>query len=121
MEEASNCIAVGRYTASVFHVMRVLEVGLQALATKLGFGLNVDRNWQEILNDVNGAIKRLPRTTPAEKEFHGKCSAAAVLLQQVKDAWRNAVMHPRASYREQQAIDILSCAKALMQKLVEIV
>lgn len=122
LEEAANCMAVARYTAAVFHVMRVLEVGLQSLASKLSISLAKDRNWQDILNDVKGAINKLPCSTRDEKDFHAKCSAAHAHLQCVKDAWRNNVMHPRAfSYSEQQAIDVIENSRALMVKIAEIV
>ncbi len=32
IEEAGNCYAVGRNTACVFHLMRVMEIGIRALA-----------------------------------------------------------------------------------------
>lgn len=35
IEEAGNCFAAGRYTACVFHLMRVLEYGLRALSRNL--------------------------------------------------------------------------------------
>ncbi len=35
IEEAAKCMALGRYTASVFHCMRALEVSIKALATFL--------------------------------------------------------------------------------------
>ncbi|MGH8592213.1 MAG: hypothetical protein ACREXX_23735, partial [Gammaproteobacteria bacterium] len=39
----------------------------------------------------------------------------------VKDAWRNDVMHPRASYSEHQAKDVMENSRALMIKIAEIV
>lgn len=117
IEEAGKCIAVGRPTASVFHLMRALEVGLQGFADKLGIVFNKDRNWQAILNSVNGAIKSLPRATREEKEYLGKCSATSLFLEQVKDAWRNDVMHPRAVYTPEQAEEIDTLARSLMVKL----
>ena len=114
-------MAVARYTAAIFHVMRVLESGLQALASKLSVSLAKDRNWQNILNDVQGAINRLPQSTREEKDFLAKCSAVRAHLQSVKDAWRNDVMHPRASYSEDQAKDVIDNSRALMVKIAEIV
>ena len=35
VKEAGNCYATGRYTACVFHCMRVLEKGLHALVREL--------------------------------------------------------------------------------------
>lgn len=121
LEEAANCMAVARYTAAVFHVMRVLEVGLQALASKLSISLAKDTNWQNVLNAVQSAMKMLPRSTRQEKDFLAKCSAAHAHLQSVKDAWRNDVMHPRASYSEHQVIDVIENSRALMVKIAEIV
>ena len=36
IEEAGKCLAVGRGTACVFHLCRVLELGLRATAKRLG-------------------------------------------------------------------------------------
>ena len=121
IEEAGKCLALGRSTACVFHLMRALEIGLQAFAQKLEITLDKERNWQLIINSVNGSIKRLPSTTHEEKEFLARCSAAALFLQQAKDAWRNDVMHPRATYSEEQAEEIDGVAKSLMGKLAEFV
>ncbi len=121
IEEAGKCLALSRPTASVFHLMRTLEIGLQAFADKLSISLGKERNWQDILNAVNGAVKRLPASTREEKDSLGKCSAAALFLQQVKDAWRNDVMHPRAVYTEEQAQEIDRLAKSLMARLAEFV
>jgi hypothetical protein len=97
--------------------MRVLELGLQALATKLGVSLAKDRNWQPILNDINNAVKSLPHSTPAEKKYLAQCSSAAIHLQHVKDAWRNDVMHPRDSYTPEQAHDVFHSANRFMRLL----
>src|SRR6185369_9757921 len=35
IQEASKCLAVGRFTACVFHLMRVMEIGVQHLGRKL--------------------------------------------------------------------------------------
>ena len=37
--EAGNCYAMGRCTAMVFHLMRVMEFGVQELGVKLGVAL----------------------------------------------------------------------------------
>lgn len=121
IEEAGKCLALDRSTASVFHVMRALEMGLQEFGTKLGIQFADMKNWQKLLNDVQGAINRLPQTTAAEKEYLGKCQAVHAHLQAVKDAWRNDVMHPRVNYTPEQAIDIFGHASALMRKLADFV
>src|SRR5580658_9536619 len=55
--EAGNCIAFDLATACVFHLMRVMEVGVQRLGTRLGVPLANELNWQVILDLINKAIK----------------------------------------------------------------
>jgi hypothetical protein len=60
MIEAGNCYAMGRGTACVFHLMRIMEVGVQKFGDKLDVTLASEKNWQNILDEVNKAIKALP-------------------------------------------------------------
>jgi len=86
--EAGNCYAMGRATACVFHLMRVMEVGVQKLGTKLGVPLTHEKNWQDILNQINAPIAKLPPKSPSTKQI----AEAASNLYLVKLAWRNEVM-----------------------------
>jgi hypothetical protein len=121
IEEAGKCLALDRPTACVFHLMRVLELALQVFGAKLGIADTSEKNWQIIVNNINGALKKLPQTTREEKEYLGECSEAVAHLQHVKDAWRNDVMHPRESYTMEQAVDIWNHTRPLMMKLADIV
>jgi hypothetical protein len=60
MIEAGNCYAAGRGTAVVFHLMRIMEVGVQEFGKKLSVALVAHKNWQNILDEMNKAIKALP-------------------------------------------------------------
>ena len=55
MDEACKCFALGRYTASVFHQMRIMEVGLNTLGGALG--LPVASNWGRAIEDIEREIK----------------------------------------------------------------
>jgi hypothetical protein len=114
--EAGNCLALGRGTACVFHLMRVMESAVQEFGRVLGI-LAVDtKNWQNILDEVNKAIKALPSRnsiTPALSE-------AAANLYSVKLAWRNEVMHPKATYTLDEAKDVFRQVKLFMGNLVEV-
>lgn len=121
VEEAAKCLALDRGTACVFHLMRVLEVGLQSYGTKLGLGFADMKNWQKILNDVGGKMKSLPQSTRAEKEYLGRCQAIHAHLQAVKDAWRNDVMHPLASHTPEQARDVWTHTGSFMRSLASFV
>ena len=91
IEEAGNCYAAGRATASAFHLMRVMEMALQEFGSALGIALTSDKNWQTILDEVNRAVKALP---PKDKRTIA-LSQAAGHLYNVKVAWRNPTMHPK--------------------------
>lgn len=125
IREAGNCYASGIYTACVFHLMRVLEHGLRALAKRLKvtFPKNpktpVDlKTWGEIIGAIEVAIRNLP--TPktlkesATSEFY---NTAAAQFRFFKDAWRNNVMHTRTTYDEHQAMSVMVHVREFMYHL----
>lgn len=116
MVEAGNCYAVGRATACVFHLMRIMETGVQEFGRKLGVLLVSEKNWQNILDEINKAIKALPKG-PATTEM----SQASANLYAVKLAWRNEVMHPKDTYTLEEADNLLRQVRLFMQGLAKIV
>jgi hypothetical protein len=54
--EAGNCYAAGRGTAVVFHLMRIMEIGVQAFGSKIGVVFTNRKNWQPILDEINTKI-----------------------------------------------------------------
>jgi hypothetical protein len=114
--EAGKCLCVGRYTASVFHLMRIMEVGVQKFGEKIGVPLADEKNWQHILDETNKAIKGLPKNG-----LKVKYSAIAAHLYNVKVAWRNEVMHPKATYTEEEAQSIFNHVKSFMSDLAGVV
>ncbi len=124
IDEATKCMALERYTAAVFHLMRVMEIGVQHLGKKLKVPNPAEREWHKILTAVNGAIKQLsnPPTpiTAKQKSQRDKLAQAAVYLENVKNAWRNSVMHPKATYTEVEARRVYDTVKTYMEYLAEI-
>jgi hypothetical protein len=116
MDEASRCFALGRNTACVFHLMRIMETGLNAVGSP--FGVSVTNNWHSTLKDIENAIKeRNIRQTPdwrAEEPFYAE---AVTHFRMVKDAWRNHTMHINKRYDEERAKDILNSVAAFMRHL----
>jgi hypothetical protein len=117
MVEAGNCYASGRGTACVFHLMRIMEVGVQQFGTKLGVASVTDKNWQNILNEINKAIKVLPPKDRATVAM----SQAAANLYSVKLAWRNEVMHPKDTYTLEEAENLIGQVKLFMCQLAVII
>jgi hypothetical protein len=117
--EACRCFALGRNTACVFHLMRVLERGLAAFAKR--FGVPADHtNWHTIIEGIESAVRNMskdpvrPSDWKDQQEFFAQ---AANYLMFVKDAWRNYTAHARGKYTDEEAETILINMRGFMQKL----
>ena len=106
IESSGDCIALGLFTASIFHLMRVMERGVQKFGKRLGIVLVGEKNWQNILDEINKAIKDMPDSPPTAKKKKAAFAAASANLFNVKLAWRNPVMHPKESYTPEEAAEI---------------
>lgn len=120
--EAANSYTFGLNTACVFHSMRAAEIGLRALAHRLGVTFSFDlalAEWHNLLDQIDKKInemKNLPRSLEkdADLQFY---SQAASQFRYFKDGWRTRVSHARAVYNEQQARDILEHTISFFQTL----
>ncbi|HZU29924.1 MAG TPA: hypothetical protein VFB79_02345 [Candidatus Angelobacter sp.] len=121
--QASFTLAAGFGTASVFHLMRVLEIVLGALGNKFGVSL-AHTNWAPAIEQIESRIREMHKdpawkVMPDCKEQQAFYSQAASYFGVVKDAWRNHTMHVRGKYTEQEAEHIYNAIKAITQKLAE--
>jgi hypothetical protein len=118
-KEAGTCYALSRSTACVFHLMRVLEIGLTVIASH--FGVASDHtNWQNIIEGIEKSIRSMasdPKRTPDWKDHQEFYSQAGTHLMLLKDAWRNYTAHARGKYTEEEAELIFIQVRAFMQKL----
>jgi hypothetical protein len=121
LDEAGKCFAAGRWTATVFHLMRVMEHGVRQLANTLGVAVNPTATWGQILNQLDAAINALPQTTPAEASRRAEFQGLRASLHAVKDAWRNPTMHPQATYTEQDAHEIITNVKTFLRRLATLI
>jgi hypothetical protein len=113
ISEAATCLALSRSTASVFHLMRVMEIALQKFGESLGVALASEKNWQNILDEINKAIKRLDPKASQTIAYAG----AAAHLYNVKVTWRNPTMHPKQTYTPDEARNIFSAVKTFIGDL----
>lgn len=120
-KEAGNCYAAGRWTACVFHLMRVLEIGLSSFA-KL-FGVPHDHtNWHNIIEATEAKIRNMgtdPTKANDWKEKQELYAQAANSFMFFKDAWRNYTAHARGKYTDDEADGIYRNVRAFMQKLAK--
>jgi len=118
--EAGNCFACNRYTACVFHLMRIIERAVQILANKLDIPptITYDEEWQKIINAIRGKLNTLyPKHNNQDRIRY---EAIIGHLETVKIAWRNPTMHPKATYTEEEAKAILGAVEIFLKDLIRI-
>jgi hypothetical protein len=118
VEEASKCLALDRPTACVFHLMRVLEPALGAIAKALGVQKQSPA-WNAYLTAFRAAYTaKFVAKTAADKDSIAFYSGLEAHLTAIKDAWRNPTMHAvETSYSESEALDIYRAVGAFMRKV----
>lgn len=120
--QAGNAYAVGLPTASVFHCMRAVEVGVRALATELNVTFSYPlelAEWGTIVSEIEPkieAIKQKPRSAQrdADLKFY---SEAASQFRHFNNGWRIRVAHARESYNEAQAKIVLEHTVSFFETL----
>lgn len=119
ISEAGKCHALHRSTACIFHLMRVLEIGLTVFADRFGVPA-AHTNWQNIIEGIEKAVRNMANDQPRpsdwkeQQEFY---SQAASHFMTFKDAWRNYAMHKRGKFTEDEVETILPNVRGFMQKL----
>jgi hypothetical protein len=130
--DAGDSLAVGLNSAAVFHLMHVVEWGLRALAVDVGLldivtekktGKTIPMEyseWERILQQlpvkIDAKIEAMPRgdaKQQAQEFYH----PAALEIRGFKDAWRNHIMHTRASYFREDAVAVWSHVERFMKGL----
>jgi hypothetical protein len=121
---AVDCYVSDHNTAAVFHLMRVAEYGLRALARERSVTLPKNRpiewgTWQDIISQINNSVKKIANkpTGPARSRALEFYSGALGQFEAFKEAYRNDVMHARQAYDEGQALSVLSHVREFMERL----
>lgn len=121
-----QCWTSDQNVASVFHMMRAMEIGVQKFARRVGVkivqvspGRHVrELSWGQILDAMNGPLRALPQGTIKQKRRTEQLKAAHSYLYGMKDAWRNPSMHFRASgYSDAETLDIINQVRAFLREL----
>jgi hypothetical protein len=123
--QAVDCFACNHWTASVFHLMRIAEYGLRALARERGVTFPKARvelewaDWQNLIDGIKTKVELLAKKRRGAKrgaalEFY---RGALGSFEGFKDAFRNEVMHSRVSYDEGKALSCLNNVRDFMERL----
>jgi hypothetical protein len=119
IDEACKCYAFGRSTACIFHLMRIMEKAVQQLGNTFGVPLVDEKNWQTILTKTRNAVEN---KYPNERDRNRiQYENTIAQLESVKIAWRNPTMHPKSTYTEDEAENLLRVVKMFMNDLAKIV
>lgn len=119
IREAANCLALSRPGACVFHLMRVLEIGLMRLAEDLGVTWNY-HEWQNVINNIRQKIGEIEHgnlvksgDAKADKRYYANL---ATQFEHFKDAWRNHAIHVHGIfYDEPQAQIVFTGVREFMR------
>lgn len=123
LDEAAKCFALSRPTAAVFHLMRLMEIGINAVAKSLAISLSStgsDRNWGSILRKMTNELNRRNTASPkiwADPRNEMIFAQAYLALDNVRQAWRNPTMHVENKYTDEQAEHILYTVRGFMKTL----
>jgi hypothetical protein len=124
LDEATKCLALGRATAGVFHLMRVMETCIRAIARCLGVPDPIragDRNWGNVLREIKADLDAHGGQNPTkiwnrtgDKEFF---ESAYTSIDAVRVAWRNTTMHVENKYTPEEAAHVFGAVKGFTMKL----
>ncbi len=127
IKEAGNCLAVGCSTAAVFHLMRVAEHGLRAIAKKLRVVMTHKgqphpveyADWDKVITGIKNKLASLRTMSHGQArqnnlEFY---SDLADQCDYMRDMWRNTISHTRRPFNVPEAQGVLQRVEGFMVKL----
>lgn len=122
LDEAAKCFALGRPTACIFHLMRIMEIGINAAALSLGIPpptKGMDRNWGAILRAIKEETEKRTSAKPSKWQGDDKDLFAEIYvsLDAVRVAWRNTTMHVENKYTDEEAEHIFGAVRGFMKKI----
>jgi len=124
VEEASRCLALGRATACVFHLMRTMEIGLRVVAKSLNdprLDPKTNPTWHNILKKGDEELQKpIGQRAPEWAKNDHFFSEAQANLRAVQFAWRNPTMHVEINYDPEKAGDVMQAVKAFMRHLASV-
>jgi hypothetical protein len=118
--EAGNCFALERFTACVYHLMRVAEFGLVSIARTVGVEEEkINKGWDGCLHGIQSEINKISSTKPTP-DWQGKVKSYNDLcswLTAIQKGWRNPVSHVPRIYSEDEARSMFAAIKTLFDHI----
>lgn len=113
MDEACNCIAFERFTATAFHLMRISEGAVKALTTSLDIKCD-HSSWAHIIAKLKKYVDGLPK---AKMKEANELREIILSVELVKDAWRNRIMHLEEKYNFEEVKKIFDSTNRLITEI----
>jgi hypothetical protein len=124
VEEAGKSYAIGRNTACVFHLMRIMESGLRHLCGEAStYGISIpdpacNRSWDGWLKPIESELRKDRKLKQSEWNSIEPVYAQVVShIRTVSVAWRNPTMHVGIKYTGEEALDIFNATRGFMRHL----
>lgn len=119
IDEAAKSLGLGRSTASVFHLMRVMEMSVHALAQNMRVNIDLrEARWHDITTSMGSALNKMPNKPSVMHKKKIQYGEVVAHLSAVRIAWRNEVMHPKRSYSHEEAQNIFNHVKDFIKSIV---
>lgn len=138
IKDAGTCYAHNKYNATVFHLMRAVEIAAKLLVKEMkaekyiivtiqGGKTPIRKpvelcDWGTLIKGLERALVELEkgaRTNTQKKDKHIYFSEVVGSFRNFKDAWRNPISHSATNFLAGQTKDILESARHFMTKLAE--
>jgi uncharacterized protein YerC len=125
IESGVDCYALGHSTAAIFHLMRVAEFGLRALARERRVRLGKNKpiewgTWNDLIVKIDAQVKKIAQKMRAGQKKDAALdfySGALAHFSGFKDQYRNSVMHVRREYKGWEAEMAMRQVRDFMNKL----
>lgn len=119
LKESGNCLALGRYTAAMFHFCRALERSLILLERDLGIVVppaGGEKTWGKRLGRIKDEFDKRNKTPPpnwnAEREFY---EGAKYYFSIAKDYIRDDTVHVEKNYNEAEALSLFTSGREFLR------
>jgi hypothetical protein len=127
IETGVDCFAMGDYPGSVFHMMRIAELGLRTIAKERGIkGLGKKKpkpiewgTWQESFDAIENQLAAIRRASLGPKRDAALSFYDTALsdLRTLRGLYRDPTMHFRETYDKGEAASAMFRVNSLMQSL----
>jgi hypothetical protein len=118
IEEGGKALAAGLGTATVFHMMRIMEVGLKSLGKALK--IPYAPSWESYLGQIEKRISAKHKTKAISwKKDEAFFRDILGDLTIIKIAWRNPTMHIVRHYSQDEAEDVLRGVRRFIMRMSE--